>query len=73
MTPLRMAREDIADGCDEVVFGDGKLRGAGFLPLLVVLDGGCSLGAFDQVLELHFAFGAFVGALDDHAGRAALI
>ncbi len=31
------------------------------------------LGAFDQVLDLHFALGLLVAALDDDAGRAALV
>ena len=31
------------------------------------------LGAEDQVLDLHLAFGLLVAALDDDAGRVALV
>src|ERR1043166_4015686 len=68
-----MAREYLAHDLDQFLFLHRELRWAGFAPFLVRRDGCGGLGAFDQVLDLHFSLGLLVTALDDHARRAALV
>src|SRR5436190_4340274 len=68
-----MPGEEVAHGVHQARLRYGDLCGAGFAPLLGVLDGGGGLGAFDQVLDLHLALGALVAALDDDAGGPALV
>src|SRR5437763_4606320 len=71
LLPLHaMLRQQLTDFFDELIFFDtilcSRLR---CLVLLAVLDRRDG-GAEDQVLDLHFAFGLLVAALDDGAGRA---
>ena len=69
-----MAGEHRAHGVDQFLLGDGKLRLRLLLQmLLAALFQLCQFGADDQVLDGDFALGLLVGALDDHAGRVALV
>ena len=68
-----MPRQHFAHGLDELGFRHRELRRARLAPFLVGGDGLGFLGAFDQVLDLHLALGLLVAALDDDAGRAALV
>src|SRR5215471_17131331 len=68
-----MPRQHLAHLFDQVGFAARELRRAALAPFLVGGDCGSRPGAFDQILDLHFAARFFIGALNDHAGRVAAI
>src|SRR5438105_2742760 len=68
-----VTREDLAHGFDQLVLGDRELRGAALAPLLVRGNRSCSLGAFNEILDLNLAFRLLVAALNDHARRTTLV
>jgi hypothetical protein len=60
-----VARQDLAHGLDQALFGHRELGGRLFLQIVVAFLGEPSeFGAQHQVLDLHFAFLLFVRALD---------
>ena len=69
-----MAGQHLADGLYQLVLGDRELRLGLFLQMLLAAFFQLrQLGADDQVLDRDLAFGFLVGALDDDAGRVALV
>src|SRR5262245_28434228 len=68
-----MARQYLAHGLDQLLFRPGELGRPLLAPFLVRRDRRGRPGAFDQVLDLHFAPRLLVAALDDDAGALALV
>src|SRR5712691_11201352 len=66
-----VALQHLAHGVDQLLLRHCELRRPALAPFLVRGDRRGGLGAFDEILDLQFALGAFVAALDDDAGRAA--
>src|SRR5690554_6477749 len=58
---------------DHLAFGNGELSRTCLAPRGVVADLLGKAHAFNEVLDLHFAIGALVAALDDNAGAAATV
>ena len=69
-----MARQHLAHRFDEFFLGHAALRLGLLLQMLVaaLFELG-ELGADGEILDGDFALGLFVGALDHHAGRVALV
>src|SRR5262249_39973441 len=68
-----MSRQNLADGGEEVGLRYRNLRRPPLAPFLAVFAVSGGLGPLDQVLDLHFALGALLTALDDDAGGTALV
>ena len=69
-----MAREHLAHGVDQLLLRHRELRLGLLLAIFVaVFAHAGELGAEDEILDLDFALRFLVGALDDDAGRAALV
>src|SRR6266700_6820938 len=69
-----VAREHLAHGVDQLLLRHRELRLGLLLAIFVaVFAHAGELGAEDEILDLDFALRFLVGALDDDAGRAALV
>src|SRR5262245_2181859 len=64
-----VALQHLTHGLDHLFQWNRELRGPALAPFLMRGDRRGRLGAFDQILDLHLAFGAFIAPLDDDAGR----